>query len=58
MVSCKCEKCYVGETKLKVSTRIKQHKRTIKDKKLGLLRSFLPCRNLQRGIRLGEHFNS
>ena len=24
---------YVGETKLKVSTRIKQHERTIKDKK-------------------------
>ena len=33
MVSCKCEKRYVGETKLKVSTRIKQHERTIKDKK-------------------------
>ena len=32
MVSCKCEKRYVGETKLKVSTRIKQHERTIKDK--------------------------
>ena len=33
MVSCKCKKRYVGETKLKVSTRIKQHERTIKDRK-------------------------
>ena len=33
MVSCKCEKRYVGETKLKISTRIKQHEETIKYKK-------------------------
>ena len=33
MVSCKCEKRYVGETKLKVSTRIQQHEKTIRDEK-------------------------
>ena len=33
MVNCKCEKSYVGETKLKVSTRIQQHKKSIRDEK-------------------------
>ena len=33
MTSCGCGKKYVGETSLKVSTRIKQHQKTIIDEK-------------------------
>ena len=32
-IDCKCSKSYVGETKLKVSTRVNQHKKTIDDEK-------------------------
>ena len=33
MIKCKCNNRYVGETKLKVSTRVKQHEKSVKDKK-------------------------
>ena len=36
MINCKCNKRYVGETKLKVSTRVKQHEKSVKDKKWGV----------------------
>ena len=32
MIKCKCDKRYVGETKLKVSTRVKQHEKSVIDK--------------------------
>ena len=36
LTSCKCGKKYVGETSLKVSTRMEQHKKTIRDEKWDL----------------------
>ena len=33
MINCKCGKGYVGETKLKVSTRITQHEKNVSDEK-------------------------
>ena len=36
MIDCKCGKKYVGETGLKVSTRVKQHKKNVEDEKWDL----------------------
>ena len=33
LINCKCGKKYVGETKLKVSTKVEQHKKNISDQK-------------------------
>ena len=33
MVDCNCGKKYVGETKLKISTRLEQHKKSIEKEK-------------------------
>ena len=54
MVNCKCEKSYVGETKLKVSTRIQQNEKSIK---MGLLRRIFPRKDLQGRVRLGKNIN-
>ena len=54
MVECNCGKRYVGETKLKVKSRISQHQKTVTDEKWET--SGIPL-HAENWIQMGGHQN-
>lgn len=53
-VNCNCGKKYVGETSMKVSTRLEQHKKSIQDKKWDLTGISNHAQTCQQGFRWND----
>ena len=54
MISCKCGKKYVGETGLKVSTRVNQHKKNVIDRKWDVSGITNHARTCKQGFKWDE----